>query len=306
MLKGLIFTVVIAFVLIISCNKSININYSSKVVPQYCDLTNGDYNNTNRSDSIMPEYTIINGLRRRVPDRDRDGIIDTKDNCRLTFNPDQKDSDNDGIGDACDKTPLPVKPNPIKSEWTIYIDFDGTDVVSNYWYGGNYFFATPSGLSSQEIINIIDSVKQDFKIFPITITNDSSLFFSANVYKRQKLVVTQNNEWYGLVGGTSYVGSITFGLDVPCFVFSKALNYSQKKIAEAISHEIGHTLGLYHQSSYDNNCNLLNEYNSGNGIYAPIMGVSYTRQGIWWIGSNSFGCYSIQNDSNIIRNLVGY
>ncbi|MDB9731096.1 gliding motility-associated C-terminal domain-containing protein, partial [Flavobacteriaceae bacterium] len=33
---------------------------------------------------------------------DNDGILDTSDNCPLTFNADQKDTDSDGIGDVCD------------------------------------------------------------------------------------------------------------------------------------------------------------------------------------------------------------
>ncbi|ALI35873.1 Thrombospondin type 3 repeat protein [Candidatus Nitrosocosmicus oleophilus] len=37
-------------------------------------------------------------------DFDKDGIADSKDNCEFTSNPDQKDTDNDKIGDACDKT----------------------------------------------------------------------------------------------------------------------------------------------------------------------------------------------------------
>jgi Tol biopolymer transport system component len=40
----------------------------------------------------------------RLPDIDSDGIPDADDNCPTTPNPDQADSNNDGIGDACDWT----------------------------------------------------------------------------------------------------------------------------------------------------------------------------------------------------------
>jgi hypothetical protein len=43
------------------------------------------------------------------PDRDHDGVPDFKDNCPDVANPDQADSDHNGIGDACD------------SEWQKYI-----------------------------------------------------------------------------------------------------------------------------------------------------------------------------------------
>lgn len=38
-----------------------------------------------------------------LPDTDNDGIVDEEDNCPLVSNPDQKDSDGDGIGDACEE-----------------------------------------------------------------------------------------------------------------------------------------------------------------------------------------------------------
>jgi hypothetical protein len=34
-------------------------------------------------------------------DNDNDGIADKSDNCPDVYNPDQKDTDNDGVGDVC-------------------------------------------------------------------------------------------------------------------------------------------------------------------------------------------------------------
>lgn len=59
-----------------------------------------------------------------LPDKDHDGIPDVKDNCPNVANPDQADSDHNGIGDACDSAwqafikehppapPPPPKPVP--------------------------------------------------------------------------------------------------------------------------------------------------------------------------------------------------
>src|SRR5437867_3525050 len=38
----------------------------------------------------------------QLQDSDRDGVPDFVDNCPKAFNPDQRDSDADRIGDACD------------------------------------------------------------------------------------------------------------------------------------------------------------------------------------------------------------
>jgi hypothetical protein len=297
---------------LISENQEKNQFLLKKKSPETCDFGITQFNTIAR---LSPKDQQID-LRRgggKTRDTDKDGITDSQDNCSVTFNPDQLDSDKDGIGDACDATPFP--PPPAFGNWVIFLDFDGHTVNTPYWNNGVSFYATPSGLSSTEINNIVDSVRKDFSQFAsIAVTTDSNVYNAASLVRRQRVIITENFEFYcgptACAGGVAYIGSFTSGLDVPCFVFSKALSYKQKNIFEACSHEVGHTLGLYHQSSYSDMCVFLSEYNSGFGTgstsRAPIMGNSYARIGYWWIGPNSFGCSNIQNDSIIIRNLVGF
>ncbi len=44
----------------------------------------------------------INDFQTVIKDQDNDGIIDVGDNCILAANPDQRDTDGDGFGNACD------------------------------------------------------------------------------------------------------------------------------------------------------------------------------------------------------------
>ena len=188
---------------------------------------------------------------------------------------------------------------------TIYLDFDGQTVQTAYWNGGNAFYATPYTFTSDQINTMFKMVAEDFRPFQVNITTDSSVYFAAPINRRQRMIVTTNSSWYGNAGGVAYTGSFRWGLEIPAFVFSNLLGNNFKYVAEAISHEAGHTLGLQHQSSYDANCNFISEYNSGAGSgeigWAPIMGVGYQRNlTLWHNGSSSLGCSSIQNDATLI------
>lgn len=193
----------------------------------------------------------------------------------------------------------------------IYLDFNGHMTSGTMWNVGGDFNCSPAALTAEEISVIFERVSNDFSPFAVTVTTDESIYNSANTLKRIRVVITDSWEWYGQVGGVAYLNSFTWGDNTPCFVFSSLHGYNLKNIAEAASHEVGHTLGLRHQSSYDANCAKITDYNPGLGTgeisWAPIMGVGYTRNvTLWHNGANSISCTNFQNDVTLISGKIGF
>jgi hypothetical protein len=192
---------------------------------------------------------------------------------------------------------------------TIFLDFDGHIVQGTSWNSSGPIVCEGSNLNAAQITEIFNRVAEDYRPFNINITTDSVVYQNAPATQRTRVVLTISSDWYGRAGGVSFTNSFTWGDNTPCFVFTALLNYNVKNIAEAASHEVGHTLGLNHQSSYDAVCNKTAEYNAGNGSgeigWAPIMGVGYYRnQTLWHYGTNPWGCNYLQDDLGIITSSV--
>jgi hypothetical protein len=67
-----------------------------------CDRDHDGFRDDTASGDLCPDTP---GTLRGCPDGDGDGVRDLDDNCPTVVNPDQADSDGDGLGDACDPTP---------------------------------------------------------------------------------------------------------------------------------------------------------------------------------------------------------
>jgi hypothetical protein len=195
---------------------------------------------------------------------------------------------------------------------TIYLDFDGHNVNSPFWNGGNAFTCAPAGMNDAQITEIFNRVAEDYRPFNINITTEASKYLSAPLSTRMRIVITPTSSWFKGVGGVSFTGSFKWGDDTPAFVFCDRLGpNSPKMVAECCSHESGHTVGLSHQSKYDGICNLTATYNDGTGTgvnaWAPIMGNSYYRNMTGWNnGPTPYGCASTQDNLSIITSQNGF
>jgi hypothetical protein len=194
----------------------------------------------------------------------------------------------------------------------LLLDFNGHTLTGTGWNYSNASFAcAPANLTAVEIEKIIKRVANDYSPFTVIVTTNESIYNATTATRRMRIVITESWEWYGQqVGGIAYVGSFHSGNNTPAFVFSSLLNYNSKKIAEATSHEAGHTFGLHHQALYTSTCTKTTSYHWGAGSgelgWAPIMGISYAQNlSLWHNGSTSQGCNVMQNDIVKLSSVIG-
>jgi hypothetical protein len=168
---------------------------------------------------------------------------------------------------------------------TVLLDFDGQVVNSIYWNNGSTINAAPSGFSDALIQEIWEMISEDFRPFALNITTSEAVYQAAPANQRTRVIFTPTNTAAPGSGGVAYIGSFTWGNETPCWVF----NGGVKGAGEAGSHEIGHTMYLYH----DGRTNPSETYYAGHGDWAPIMGVGYYRNVVQF----SKGEYPFANNS---------
>ncbi|MCX6317736.1 MAG: DVUA0089 family protein [Bacteroidetes bacterium] len=200
---------------------------------------------------------------------------------------------------------IPIRNSNPDYQPVIYLDFDGAVIENTAWNYNGPIICGSSGLTDVQGLEIYNRVAEDYSPFTINVTTDSNRYWSAPPTQRIRVIISVSSSWYGSAGGVAFTGSFTWGDNTPCFVFSQLLNYNTKYIAEAVSHESGHTLGLYHQAVYDTMCTKLSDYNYGMGSgeigWAPIMGIGYYQNMTrWHNGPNPYGCTNLQDDIAII------
>ncbi|HEY0889925.1 MAG TPA: hypothetical protein VGE38_09970 [Nocardioides sp.] len=102
----------------------------------------------------------------------------------------------------------------------------------------------------------------------------------------------------GLCGGIAWLNTFSdissTGYYQTAWVFAGALLDDPMRIAEAASHEAGHTFGLEHDGTSTD------EYYDGHGNWAPIMGVGYYSAVTQWSDGSYTDANNHQDDVTII------
>ncbi|MBA4182462.1 MAG: PKD domain-containing protein [Acidobacteria bacterium] len=200
------------------------------------------------------------------------------------------------------------------SNRVIYLDFDGYVTTGSAWNGGQPINSAPFSIDGdpnsfnqqeQDVIQYVwQRVAEDYAPFDVDVTTqdpgDNAIIRSSasDLQYGTRAVISPTN-WYGPgIGGIAYVGAFSsYGTTYkPAFVFSAALSNSEKSIAEATSHEVGHNLGLSHDGTSSSS------YYTGHGDWAPIMGAGYYRSVTQWSKGEYPGANQLQDDLAIMQN----
>jgi autotransporter-associated beta strand protein len=172
----------------------------------------------------------------------------------------------------------------------IYLDFDGEKGPFPGWWDHD---AVPSNFNNDTIRDIWIRVAEDFLPFNLNVTTDRKVYDNAPQGQRIHCIVSST---YG-GGGVAYVGSFNWGGDPVCWSNS----YTGDGAVTVISHEVGHTLGLYHHGH--NGAEYYGGQGSGTSSWAPIMGVGYGRNIKQWSnGDYALATASWQDDLAVITN----
>jgi hypothetical protein len=156
----------------------------------------------------------------------------------------------------------------------VLLDYFGGYTAS--WNGVRY---SAPNVSNADIREVWKRVAEDFMPLNINVTTDLKVFEAAPEGSRQRCVFAPDAP---TPAGVAYFGSWNWGGDTVCW----ARYTTGKGAAEVGSHEIGHTVGLAHQTQDPPGTEFHDYYGGhggpGNTGWAPIMGVGYYQPVTAW------------------------
>lgn len=208
------------------------------------------------------------------------------------------------------------------SSKTIYLDFDGEKIDNTSWNknfnGGATWtalgFSTDNDYASfnESELQVIQSVwmrvAEDFALFDVDVTTEqpktgilertdaNDQIYGTRVLISNDSVIFNSCKCSGLAYISTFdaIGTL-HDLNQPAWVFTQGVGSNAKFIAEAITHEVGHTLGLSHDGTK------LSAYYAGVSGWAPIMGVGFYQPLTQWSKGEYADANNLEDDIAIMK-----
>jgi PKD repeat protein len=204
---------------------------------------------------------------------------------------------------------------------TIYLDFNGASITGTAWNSnGNTINPAPFDIDGnpaafstselQRIQYIWQRVAEDYAPFDVDVTTEQPTqdvltrsSVNDQVYGTTVVITKTDGVYTCNCGGIAYVGVFNYAggshpadYYKPAFVFYNMLGAGNEKVvAEAISHEAGHNMGLHHDGTASDS------YYAGQGSdpttgWAPIMGVGYYKPLVQFSRGEYSGANNMEDD----------
>ncbi|MCA9266308.1 MAG: hypothetical protein KDA60_20750, partial [Planctomycetales bacterium] len=233
-------------------------------------------------------------------------------------------------GETVPLSEIPLLHSDASAAKKIFLDFTGHTVSGTSW-NNTYYDRQPihapafdldgdiftfNTIELDRIFDIWERVSEDFAPFNVDVTTEepeASVLTQGGQGIRALITSTVDDtrlggtgdHWFGTAGGVAYVGTFSTSGDVPAWIFENHLQGSAKKIAEATSHEVGHTLGLNHDGQ-TGGVNYYEGHGTGDTGWAPIMGTAYYKPVSQWSRGEYTNANNPEDDLDRMTRVISY
>ncbi|MCB1126737.1 MAG: hypothetical protein KDM81_09595, partial [Verrucomicrobiae bacterium] len=186
------------------------------------------------------------------------------------------------------RTEIPARPFSIDSTYTAFSSTEQA-VIKRVW----------------------ERVAEDYSPFNIDVTTERPAVFTT---RTAMALITRTTDANGATnpsatgGGVAYVnvfGSTSYAKYRPAWIYHDNLGGNEAYIGEAVSHEVGHNLGLSHDGKTDGT-----EYYGGHGTgdisWGTLMGTCYNRNVSQWSKGEYYLANNSQDDLAIVAAKLTY
>ena len=227
---------------------------------------------------------------------------------------------------------VPISPFPADLKFhsrpgapnVLFLNFSGESVSNTAWntsigrtvipavaFSTDADYTTFSDAEQLAIKRIWQRVSEDYAPFNVDVTTERPATFGT---RTAHALITRSTDANGAdnpsatAGGVAYISvfaTSSYATYRPGWIYFNNLALDESYIAEAVSHEMGHNMGLSHDGKTDGTA-YYTGHGSGDTSWGPIMGTGYNRNVSQWSRGEYYLANNTEDDLAIISGKLSY